>query len=421
VRRVRGRLVAVLVAAALVLPSAAAVASDPADELGRARGDLDAASRDLAEVEAAVRRAGDEVAAAEDRLRAATTDLDRVRGELVAAEGAAVAAAAAERDAAAALQAVTDELDALVARHGAGRDQLASQAVTAFKRGTSATSGLLFGGVVRAGDWHEVAVTREVVNQVLADQQRVVDEDAELTIATAAASAGVADARRRAIDTSRDAAAERQRVHDLVAEQETLTARVGRELDSRATALASLEADATARAVLVRGLEERVAELQRAALAARVPVRADVAVDGPAPAWAAGLPPAGRTWAPAIAAAAATNGIDGRLLAALVWTESNFRPDAVSHAGAIGLTQLMPGTARGLGVDPHDPVDNLHGGARYLAAQLDTFGRADLALAAYNAGPGRVQAAGGAVPDIVETQLYVVRVLDRYQALARLG
>ncbi|MEX2503887.1 MAG: lytic transglycosylase domain-containing protein [Egicoccus sp.] len=84
--------------------------------------------------------------------------------------------------------------------------------------------------------------------------------------------------------------------------------------------------------------------------------------------------------------------------------------------GAVGLAQLMPGTAAGLGVNPYDPHQNLDGGARFLAAQLDTFGRADLALAAYNAGPGRVKAVGG-IPRIVETQLYVVRVLGRYRSL----
>jgi hypothetical protein len=126
-----------------------------------------------------------------------------------------------------------------------------------------------------------------------------------------------------------------------------------------------------------------------------VPIVVDLDVHGPPPAWASRLPAAGRPYAAAIEATAARHGIDGRLLAALVWTESNFRPDAVSHAGALGLAQLMPGTARGLGVDPRDPLQNLDGGARYLRTQLDRFGRVDLALAAYNAGPGRVQPPAG--------------------------
>ena len=136
----------------------------------------------------------------------------------------------------------------------------------------------------------------------------------------------------------------------------------------------------------------------------------------PAGDWAKGLPEAGRPWAAQIEAAAHEAGVDPRLLAALTWAESGFRPDAGSHAGAQGLTQLMPGTAAGLGVDPLDPAQNLRGGARYLRAQLDRFGSVELALAAYNAGPGRVAQAGG-IPRIAETQAYVPRVLGYYQQL----
>ncbi len=125
-------------------------------------------------------------------------------------------------------------------------------------------------------------------------------------------------------------------------------------------------------------------------------------------AWANALPPAGRPWAGAITAAADEAGVDPRLLAAVVWAESGFRPDAVSSAGALGLTQLMPATAELLGVDPTDPGENLAGGARFLAFTLERFGRTDLGLAAYNAGPARV--AGGDIPD--STHAYVDRVLD---------
>jgi hypothetical protein len=103
-------------------------------------------------------------------------------------------------------------------------------------------------------------------------------------------------------------------------------------------------------------------------------------------------------------------GIDPNLFTRLVQQESSFRPDAVSPAGAIGLAQLMPGTARDLGVDPSDPVQNLTGGARYLRQQLDAFQDPTLALAAYNAGPGNVRKYGG-VPPFQETQNYVARVL----------
>ena len=107
------------------------------------------------------------------------------------------------------------------------------------------------------------------------------------------------------------------------------------------------------------------------------------------------------------------------LLEAVVWQESRWRPDAVSPVGARGLGQLMPGTARDLGVDPNDPMANLEGMARYLRQMLDRFdGNVELALAAYNAGPGRVERAGG-IPNIRETKLYVVSVLDRVASLSR--
>ncbi|MDP5102673.1 MAG: lytic transglycosylase domain-containing protein [Erythrobacter sp.] len=101
------------------------------------------------------------------------------------------------------------------------------------------------------------------------------------------------------------------------------------------------------------------------------------------------------------------------LLEALVWQESRWRENAVSPVGARGLAQLMPGTARYLGVDSSDPFQNLEGGARYLREQLDRFGgNLEKALAAYNAGPGRVERAGG-IPNIRETQQYVAAIMGR--------
>lgn len=118
-------------------------------------------------------------------------------------------------------------------------------------------------------------------------------------------------------------------------------------------------------------------------------------------------------WRARVAELSAKYDISPTLLEALVWQESRWRENAVSPVGARGLAQLMPGTARELGVDPHDPSANLEGGARYLRAQLDTFG-GDLekALAAYNAGPGRVHRANG-IPRIRETQNYVASILGR--------
>ncbi|WP_379920654.1 lytic transglycosylase domain-containing protein [Erythrobacter sp. R86502] len=101
------------------------------------------------------------------------------------------------------------------------------------------------------------------------------------------------------------------------------------------------------------------------------------------------------------------------LIEALVWQESRWKENAVSPVGAQGLAQLMPGTARYLGVDSRDPFQNLEGGARYLREQLDRFdGDLEKALAAYNAGPGRVERAGG-IPNIRETRQYVAAIMAR--------
>jgi soluble lytic murein transglycosylase-like protein len=130
-----------------------------------------------------------------------------------------------------------------------------------------------------------------------------------------------------------------------------------------------------------------------------------------APAGGASALPAGIPFAAQITTAARNNGIDPALLAGLVRQESNFNPIAASPAGARGLTQLMPGTAAGLGVtDVTDPAQALDGGARYLRQQLDAFGGdVTKALAAYNAGPAAVQRYGG-VPPYAETQGYVQKV-----------
>ncbi len=113
-----------------------------------------------------------------------------------------------------------------------------------------------------------------------------------------------------------------------------------------------------------------------------------------------------------IQTAATKYGLDPALLKGLIKQESGFNPNARSGAGAVGLTQLMPGTAAGLGVtDATDPAQAIDGGARYLSEQLKRFGGdASKALAAYNAGPGAVSRFGG-VPPYAETQNYVRTVL----------
>lgn len=111
-------------------------------------------------------------------------------------------------------------------------------------------------------------------------------------------------------------------------------------------------------------------------------------------------------------------GVDPRLVMALIAVESGFRITAQSPAGAYGLGQLMPATARALNVNPADPVANIYGTVRYLRAQLERFGFNEaLALAAYNAGRGAVASYGG-IPPFQETQWYVYNVLALYRHLA---
>ncbi len=118
-----------------------------------------------------------------------------------------------------------------------------------------------------------------------------------------------------------------------------------------------------------------------------------------------------------IEAAAIRNGLEPAVLHGLIQQESGFNPGATSSAGAMGLTQLMPGTASSMGVaDPLNPAESIEGGARYLGQLMTRFGgnTAD-ALAAYNAGPGAVEQYGG-IPPYAETQSYVSTVLGNAEA-----
>lgn len=125
--------------------------------------------------------------------------------------------------------------------------------------------------------------------------------------------------------------------------------------------------------------------------------------------------PAPEAVASLITQAAARHRIDPGLAIAVAWQESRFQQSAVSPKGARGVMQLMPATARDLGVDPDDLRSNIDGGVNYLARQLRRFGDVRLALAAYNAGPEAVMRYGD-VPPFEETRAYVQAIISRLDA-----
>ena len=130
---------------------------------------------------------------------------------------------------------------------------------------------------------------------------------------------------------------------------------------------------------------------------------------------ASGSAVAGVPYADLFTRAGARYGVDASLLAAVASQESGFDASAVSPAGAQGLMQFMPPTAKGLGVNPLDPTSAIDGAARYLSSLTKQFGSTELALAAYNAGPGTVSRHGG-IPPYPETQNYVRAVMTKAEA-----
>lgn len=120
-------------------------------------------------------------------------------------------------------------------------------------------------------------------------------------------------------------------------------------------------------------------------------------------------------WDSLILEASAKYGVDPGLVKSMMMAESSGNPNALSSAGAMGLMQLMPATAESLGItNPWDPAQNIMGGTRYLRGLLDRFGDPELAVAAYNAGPGAVRKFNG-VPPYPETQGYVARVMSNWK------
>lgn len=415
-------LTAVVPAVAAPSPPAPVVSGAPdLEQLQRLREQLAAASGDLGALDAAISAVTAELDEIEGRLAAAAADLAGVRADLATAEQDRAAAAATASAAADRLGDATAELDLARSRVARQQDALSSRIRSMWKYGGGDPGMLLLEGLARSETLHDASTTLRTVEDLVEGDHVLVATAVGATRAETRVRATVAASQREARAAEARAAAERDRVAALAERQRALVTSIDGERQVRAAVLDALATDRQATARLVERLGAQVAELSNALATALLEANPDARFDGPLPAWAAGLPPRGRELAPAIDGAAAVAGVDARLFAALVWSESNFHPGAISHAGAIGLAQLMPGTAAGLRVDPWDPVQNMIGGARYLRVQLERFGTADLALAAYNAGPNRVEGAGRRIPQITETQVYVLRVLERYASLVAHG
>lgn len=370
--------------------------------------ELDAARQRVEALAAEVRAAERALDAIEEELatqRAALAELERAAAAARAREAAALRQLEAANAALAAI-----DLPAAVADWQQHRDRLAARLSALYKRGptTPPTVGVL----LAAEDLHDLVVWRRALDRHLEEDLALLHSHRDATLALADRRRQAAMHRAAAVAARQQAAAARRAVESLTARQQQVVAAVTAEQERRAALLARFAADHARAQALLDELQRRAARVDQALVAA---VAAAYGTD-PDQGWVARLPSRGRPWAGPVVTAAQATGVDPRLLAALVWAESGFRPDAVSSAGAVGLTQLLPTTAAMLGVDPYDPAENLLGGARYLRRQLDTFGALELALAAYNAGPGAVVAHGG-IPPYPETQFYVLRVL---RLLARL-
>ena len=397
-------------------------------EVEELRDEFTDAVSSLEELGAAIDRAERELIAAQGRLRAANEALAGLEAEIEEAQAAVAAAEARYKEAVAEVETAEVEVAEALDRLQEADDRLHRRAIEVYKYGAGHQQQAFVTGVVGSADWHEVAVTTSAI-------ERIVGNDKELILAAEAAreealeaEEAAVQARAHAADLEAEAQAEAAELQVLVEEQREAVEAVEAEQRRREAILRSFEEDQELMAELAARLEGEIAtaranaERIRQEEAAAREAAAEAGEDPPdLPSdlsWASKLPGAGPQWAPAINEAATRHGLDPRLFAALVWSESGFNPNAVSHAGAIGLAQLMPGTAAMLGVDPWNPEQNLDGGSRYLKMRIDQFGSIELGLAAYNAGATRVQEAGPGIPNIAETQFYVFIVMQRYNELA---
>ncbi|GEM_PF-2524933 len=413
------RAVPAVLAAALLLGAVAGPAV--ADELEQRRSELEEVNRRIAEIEARLDAAADELEAIDRRLGSANAELRRVRADLAAAEDGIAAASADEAAAIERERAAEDRLAEVETRSGEVRDRLQARIVQTFKYGRAATADIIMRGTVGALDLHDLAVTLATVGRITDDDRTLVDDLETLAAEVTDLIAEAVAARTAAVTARDEATRQRDRVAELEDEQRRVVAGIDAERRRQRALLDELENDQEVMAALAKRITEQIRAIELSRFTALRPVGG---VWVGVPGWAPRLPAQGQPYSALVASAAATQGVDDRLLGALTWTESGFRPGAVSHAGAAGLTQLMPGTARGLGLRVDSSVDqrfdpelNLNGGAKYLRQQLVRFGSMELALAAYNAGPTRV-ARCGCIPNITETQFYVLRVLSRFQHLS---
>lgn len=408
----------VAVLAVIGAPAVAEEGEDPVEELQDATEQRRVATVTLAELEQRVRGAESELERLDRVLESKLAESAVLEADVAAARATEAEAAARTHGASLVLDQAHQRLTAAADAWEGSRDDLDRRVANAYKYGGGAD--LALAAYLDATDLHDVAVVRRAVHRTIDDGQRAVTETAAATRELAEIRVEVERAREVARGQQRDAQRKTAVAEQLAQRHRQVVTDIQDAQAEHAAIVGQFEQDAAHQQALVRELDRRIARLGAQLAEVLAGKYADGRWEGTPPKWVAGLPAPGRDWAPRIAEAAAASSIDPRLFASLVWSESYFNPAAVSRVGAIGLAQLMPGTAAGLGVDPWDPVENLHGGARYLRAQLDAFGSVELALAAYNAGPGAVRQYGG-IPPYAETQFYVLRVLGHYERLVGLG
>ncbi len=415
--RSRTRLVVASVSA-LALLSVAALPQAPASaDIGRTQEELDQVSRDLQAIVAQLDAIADEIEAIDRRLGSANAELRSIRSDLSQAESGIEAAETAEAIAIERIEAAESRLAEVRALLTETRGRLQGRLVQTFKYGRTTSVDIVMRGTVGALDLHEMALTLNTVGRITDDDRGLVDAMEQLAAEQEVLIGEATTARVAAVEARDAAVRQRNRIAELEVEQRRVVSVINADRARRKAVFDELEADKGKLAALAAALAEEIRRLQIANLSVIMPVGG---VFVGIPDWAGRLPSSGQPYSALVASAAATQGVDGRLLAALVWSESAFRPNAVSRAGAAGLSQLMPATARGLGLRVDSSVDqrfdpelNLNAGARYLRAQIVRFGSVELGLAAYNAGPGNVIRYGG-IPPFAETQFYVYIVMRRY-------